>query len=525
METIGILSLLPPIIAIALAIITKQVVVSLFAGIWIGATLLASYNPIQGFADSFSEYVFPSMGDSYNASVIFMVFFCGAFSLLLERSGGAQAFADTLAPKVKSRKGAQLTAAAGGTIYFISDSSNPVLIGPIFKPLTDKMKVSREKLAYICDSTTASMPTLFFFTAWGAYISSIVAEEFKLLDIKQSVTSTYVSSAPFMVYIIIAVSLVWIISFTGWDFGPMKRAEERAWKTGELVAKKDQTKNLLRKVELPEDAKPTIWNMIIPIVALLITIFTCFLWTGGFPKVGALEALGNANSMLSLVIGFLIGAVVCAFMCVKSKALTLKGAVSTFFEGISQMTEIALILTLAWGIGSVCKGVGTTAFVINTTESFMTPTLLFVSVFVISAATAFATGTSWGTFAIYLPLAIPMAVAIGAPVEIAIGTVVSGGIFGDHCSPISDTTILSSMGASCDHIAHVRTQLPYALIGATATAVSYLISGQLVDNLGMGLTSAIGIIIALVIAVIILFICKNIFNKGYEDGELAKEQA
>ncbi|WP_130861963.1 Na+/H+ antiporter NhaC family protein [Bacilliculturomica massiliensis] len=509
METVGVLSLLPPILAIVLAILTKQVLISLFAGIWIGATLLCGFNPIDGLMATFGDYIFPSMGDPSNAAVIFMAMFCGSFALLLEKGGGAHAFAERLTKKVKTSKQAQVLAAAGGTAIFFSDSSNPVLVGPIFKPITDALKVSREKLAYICDATTATMPSMFPFTAWGAYIISIIAQQFEQNNVQANPMGEFVKAVPFSFYTIGAVIMVYMIAISGFDFGPMKKAEDRARLTGKLVDDGDASPALIRQVILPEGSKPTMSSMIVPLLVLVGVIFAGFLWTGDFPNVGVMTALANASTTKCLVVGFFVASIVAAVYTVRNKVMTPKEAVDTFFEGIRMMMDAVLILTLSWAIGSVCKAVGTTAFVIAHTENFLTPTVMYIAVFVIAAFTAFTTGTSWGTFAIFLPISIPLALAINAPLGAAIGTVISGGIFGDHCSPISDTTVLSSMGASCNHIAHVKTQLPYALCVAAAAAVAYLATGLMYNTLGATGSAILGIAITVGLSfVIAVTLCK-----------------
>lgn len=495
--SIGILSLLPPILAIVLAITTKQVLVSLMAAVWVGATLVNGYNPIVGLFSAFGDHVFPSLGNPDNASVVVMTVFCGSFSYMLETGGGAKVFAETLARKIRGRKGAQVLTAAGGTAIFFSDSTNPVLIGPVFKPLTDKLQVSREKLAYIVDSTSATMPSMFFFTSWGAYILTIIATELEGIGVQKNEIIAFNEAVPFMFYTIGAVVFVYFIAVTGFDYGPMMKAEKRAFEEGKLVADGDATERLLRTVTIPEGATPKLSSMLVPLAVLVICIFGGLLWTGGFPERSIGDAMANAASMKSLVTAFFVASVVAACYTVKDKVYTIKESITAFTQGMAQMMEACCILVLAWSIGSVCKAVGTTNYVISITEDFLTPTMLYVVLFVVCAFTAFTTGTSWGTFAIYLPIAIPLAAAIGAPIAPAIGLVVSGGIFGDHCSPISDTTVLSSMGSSCNHIAHVTTQFPYALTVAVATAIAYLFVGLTYESLGLGVSAAIGIVITI----------------------------
>ena len=495
METMGILSLLPPILAIILAFTTKQVMVSLFAAIWVGATMVYGWNPVTGLMGAFSDFIFPAIGNTDNSPVLVMTVFCGSFSYLLENGGGAKVFAETLASKVKGRKGAQILTAVGGTVIFFSDSTNPVLIGPVFKPLTDKMLVSREKLAYIVDSTSATMPSMFFFTAWGAYILTIVAQQLTYIGDTTNAVIAFNQAVPFMFYTIGAVLMVYFIGITGFDYGPMAAAEKRAAEEGKVVADEHVTDRLIRKVVIPEGATPHLSSMVVPLVTLVVCIFAGLLYTGGFPERNVIDALANCSTMKSLVTAFFVATVVAAIYTIKDKVYTVTESITAIMAGITQMMEACVILTLAWSIGSVCKAVGTTAYVISITESWLTPAMMFIVLFVVSAFTAFCTGTSWGTFSIYLPISIPLAAAIGAPIAPAIGLVISGGIFGDHCSPISDTTVLSSIGSSCDHIAHVGTQLVYALTVAACAAVAYLFVGLTFESLGLYVAAAIGIVI------------------------------
>lgn len=497
METIGILSLLPPLLAIILALTTKQVIISLMAAVWVGATLLNGYNPITGLYSAFGDFIFPSLGNPDNSGVIVMVAFCGSLSYLIETGGGAKVFAEALAKKIRGRKGAQVLTALGGTAIFFSDSTNPVLIGPVFKPLSDKMRVSREKLAYIVDATSATMPSMFFFTAWGAYILNILDQQLGFIGVEKNGIVAFNEAVPFMFYTIGAVIFVYFISLTGFDYGPMMKAEKRAQEEGKLVADGDATEKFLRVVEVPEGATPKLSSMLVPIAVLVIVIFAGLLWTGGFPEVGFGEAMANAASTKCLAVAFFVASIVAAIYTVKDKVYTVKESIHAFMTGIGQMMETFCILVLAWSIGSVCNTVGTTNYVISVTEDFLTPAVLYVVLFLICAFTAFCTGTSWGTFAIYLPISIPLAAAIGAPIAPAVGLVVSGGIFGDHCSPISDTTVLSSMGSSCNHIAHVATQLPYAVTVAAAAGIAYLFVGITADSIGLGVAAAIGIAITI----------------------------
>lgn len=511
MPEFGIFALLPPLLAIALAMLTKQVLFSLFIGIWIGATMLSGWNPLTGLIDTFGEFIIPAMGDSWNASVLLMTMFVGAFSLMIEKGGGAFAFAKALKDKIKTRKQGQIISWLGGLLIFFSDSTNPVVIGPVLRPITDGLKISREKLAYILDSTSATVPALLPFTAWGAFIIGIIGDQFQNIDRAEAPFMGFVQAIPFQFYGLSAILMVLIIAVTGMDFGPMKKAEERARKEGKLLR---DGANPLRdevSIEIPDDANPTIWNIVLPLISLIVLILGMFLYTGDFPNESFLDALSSGNSMLSLVFAFFISSIIAALLSIKSKVFTPGEALDNWVAGIEQMVTALLILILAWSIGEVAGSVGTSDYIVAVTEGFLTPSMMYIGIFVASAITAFSTGTSWGTFAIFLPISIPLAAAIGAPIYPAIATVISGGIFGDHCSPISDTTVLSSMGATCDHIDHVNTQIPYALTAAAAASLGYLVVG-ITESTIFGLLVTLGSLL-LIIFLIGKFFGENVAEK------------
>ena len=473
----GILSLLPPLLAIVMALITKQVLISLFLGVWIGATMVYGWNPVVGIIETFRVYLFETVGNPYRASVIIMMALVGSFAAMLEKGGGAHAFVNAMKDKVTTRKQGQMITWLGGLAVFFSDSSNPVIVGPIFRPITDAQRISREKLAYILDSTSAAVPAMLPITAWGAFLIGLIAVEFETAAYAVEPFFGFVRSIPFMFYVIGSILLVALLILINKDYGPMKKAEERAYLEGKLLG--DDAKPMREEISIvmPEGSRHTVWNMIVPMVTLIVVIFGMFLWTGGFPEKGFVAAIGSGSSMISLVMGFFVSSVVAAAMAINAKVFTFSSALEAWIGGMRQMTDAIIILVLAKALGMVAGAVGTSAFIINATEGFLTPTLMFVTIFVAASLTAFATGTSWGTFGIFMPIAIPLAFAIGAPVYPAIAAVVSGGVFGDHCSPISDTTVLSSIGATCDHIDHVKTQLPYALTAGAAAIAGYVVAG------------------------------------------------
>ena len=503
------LAIVPPLLAILLAVITRQVVLSLFIAVFVGAVMLCGGNLWEGFYSTFFDYILPGFEDTDHQRILALTTFCGGLSLLLEKNGGAQAFANAVSHGAgKTRRGAQVLTWLGGVFVWFSDSTNPVLVGPICRSFTDKVKVSREKLAYIVDSTTAAVPTLFPISAWGAYIIGLIATFYTSTGYNGNPQVDFASGIPYQYYTIGSILMVLIIAVTGWDYGPMKKAEDRALLTGKLFRDGAEIRREIEQEELPEGAKPSIWNMLVPVIVLLVFIFVGLFYTGDIKTNGFFGALANGSSLRALDTAFILASISAIIMGMISKVWNFKKALSTFIEGCTGMMEVLMILMLAWGIGSICSACGTSTWIVNTCESFLTPTSMCAIIFIAACLTSFSTGSSWSVFAIFIPIAVSLAISIGAPVGMAIGVVLSGGIFGDHCSPISDTTVMSSMGSSCDHIDHVRTQLPYALTVAGSSLVGYIVSGLM--NGG----AFVGLAITLVLICLVSFLLNKHVGRG-----------
>lgn len=508
------LAVVPPLLAIILAIATRQVILSLFAAVYVGATMLCDGNPWEGLYSTFFDYILPGFEDTDHQRILALTTFCRGFSLLLEKSGGAKAFADRVHKGIgKTRRGAQILTWFGGMFIWFSDSTNPVLLGPICRTITDKVKVSREKLAYMVDSTTAAVPTLFPVSAWGAYIIGLIATFYTDYGYDGDPQSDFISGIPYQYYTIGCVLMVLIIAVTGWDYGPMKKAEDRARLTGQLYRPGADIKRKVEELDLPEGAKPSIWNMLLPIIVLLTFIFVGLFYTGDIKTNGILGSLANGSSLKALDTAFILASITAMIMGMATKVFSFKKAVNTFIEGCTNMMEVLIILMLAWGIGSICAACGTSDWIVNTCQGFLTPTSMCAIIFIAACLTSFATGSSWSVFAIFTPIACSLAISIGAPVGMAIGVVLSGGIFGDHCSPVSDTTVMSSMGSSCDHIDHVSTQLPYALTVAVSALIGYIVCGLMQGGAFVGL------------AITIILICASSFflNRHFGRGKDKRE--
>ncbi|WP_228548325.1 Na+/H+ antiporter NhaC family protein [Sporosarcina obsidiansis] len=490
----GILSLLPPLVAVILAIISKNVIIALFSGVFIGVLLLVGGNPLTATTTAIGDYLFPQLTDSYNAAVLVLLFFIGGFVALMEKSGGGAALAVSSAKFFTTRARAQLGAWFGGIIIFFSDLGTPLIVGPVFEKIFDKAKISREKLAWIIDSTSSPVAVLIPFIGWGVYIMGLIKAEFDKLNITDSEFSTLIQVIPFQFYAILAVLLVPIIALTKMDFGPMGKAERRVRETGQLYWAESKP---LRKAELTDEYTTgsraiLVW---LPLLVLFVTLFGLLI-SFGFP----FEPVPGGDFRISLSTAYLFAAITIILLMLIFKIKKFSETIDIYTMGMQKMVYVATTLVLAWALGQVIGEMGTANFIVEAMKgnvpAFIIPAILFV----VGSVMAVASGTSWGTFAIMLPIAIPMAVALDAHLLVCIGAVLSGGIFGDHCSPISDTTILSSTGAGADHIDHVKTQLPYALLNATAAFIGFIVAGITGSVYTIFLSLTIIILIALVLS-------------------------
>ena len=490
MEHYGFWSLLPPVLAIVLAIRTKQVFISLVVGIWLGWIILSDWNPIEGTVATIQAFVDVFKDDGNTRTIIFTLL-VGALIAYIQRSGGVDGFVkrlDQLLNKLESKQlgnnkvVVQLMAAITGLIIFVESNISVLTVGALYRPVTDRLKIPREKLAYIADSTSAPSSILIPFNAWGAYIMSIL-----VIQNIDDPFFTLASAFPFNFYPMLAVAMVFYIIFSGRDFGPMKKAEKRAKDEGKLIAdgatpmiSEDVT--LLEKVD---SAVPKASNMIIPI-GTMVFMMPCMLVYTGWQNIdtttgslvgNVLNAIGQGSGSASVLYSVITSLLVSSALYLMRGIFKGKELVDLTIKGMSGMVTLALLMVMAFAIASLCKSLGTGIYVAEISKAWLSPNLVPFIIFCVSCFIAFSTGTSWGTFAIMLSIAIPMAQSFDSNLSLAIAAAIGGGVFGDHCSPISDTSIISSMASASDHIDHVKTQLPYALVAGSITAFAYLILG------------------------------------------------
>ncbi|NGZ12890.1 Na+/H+ antiporter NhaC family protein [Vibrio aestuarianus] len=508
------LSLLPPLVALSLAVITRRVLVSLGVGILLGALLLTNYSVVDGSSYVVTKVasVFVEDGglNTWNMSIVGFLLLLGMMTALLTLSGGTRAFAGWAQVRVKSKRGSKLLAAFLGVFIFVDDYFNSLAVGSISRPVTDRFYVSRAKLAYILDSTAAPMCVVMPASSWGAYIMTIIGGILVSHGITEySALGAYIRLVPMNFYAIFALLMVFAVVWFQLDVGQMRKHEMEASQGRGFDDDNDsqQAHDLNEELDIKESEHGKVSDLILPIVLLIIATISAMLYTGGqslaadgkaFDLFGAFE---NTDVGTSLIYGGLVGLAMALFTVFKQQ-LPMIDVVKTLWIGAKSMFGAILILVFAWTIGSVIGDMKTGAYMSSLVQGNINPHWLPVILFLLSGLMAFSTGTSWGTFGIMLPIAGDMAGATDIALMLPmLSAVLAGSVFGDHCSPISDTTILSSTGARCNHIDHVSTQLPYALATALVSCVGFVVLGMTASVLiSFSAASVAFVIVCLVLA-------------------------
>lgn len=499
-KSYGFLSLLPPLTAIVLCFLTKQVLASLFIGIWIGATILTGWNPLAGVTQTLG-YLVENTADSWNATILLFDFVIGGLIGLIYLSGGAQAFVKSVTDKVKNSRGGQFTAWLFGLIIFFDDYANTAIVGNAFRPVTDKLGISREKFSYIVDSTAAPVASLALISTWIGYEVGLIGDAIEGTSVSLTPYTIFLQSIPYRFYSIFAIILVLAIALSQRDFGPMLKAEYRTRTTGKVFADGASPLSGGSALKVLENVPQKTVNMVVPIIVLVVISIFGMWWTGGGTSADSFTAaIADADAMTALLWGAAFAVIIAIIMYKVQGIGTLADMMDAFIDGAKMMVLANLILISAWSIGSVCDGIGTAPYVVNAAKGVISPVLLPMVMFIICNIISFSTGTSWGTMAIAMPIAIPLSLALGVPLPLGISAVLTGSVMGDHCSPLSDTTIMSSMFSGSDHIDHVKTQIPYALTAAGVAILGYILAGT---GMLVGLVLPLGLI--LVVALLYIF--------------------
>ena len=478
----GWLSILPPLLAIGIALAFRQVVAALFLGIYLGAVLV--YGPSlaglwYGLLDTLQVYVIeaiaPPDGSTGHASIIVFTLMIGGMVGIISRNGGTRGIVNKIVPYASNPRRGQTATGALGIAIFFDDYANTLVVGNTMRPITDRLRISREKLAYIVDSTAAPVATIALVTTWIGFQVGLIGDAVDGIEgFSQSAYSIFLNSIPYAFYPILAILFVFAVAITGRDFGPMYKAERRARDEGQVLREGADVDPSAGKddMEADEDVPARALNAIVPIVVLVGVALGGLLVTGEGSSIR--EIIGSADPFATLVWGSLLSVIVAVALSVGQRILTLGESMAAWYSGLRAMLFVLVILVLAWALSGVTDVLHTGDYLVSVLGESVPPAIIPALIFLVAAATAFSTGTSWGTMGILIPLVVPLTWAVlqanGMATEdnyyimyASVSTVLAGAVWGDHCSPISDTTIISSMASNCDHIDHVRTQLPYAL--------------------------------------------------------------
>jgi len=487
-ESFGFLSVVPPILTIILSILTRNVILSLGLGAFSGMLILSHYNPFQATLSLISEQIFQQIASPSNNQVLIVIVCIGGFVKLLDASGGAQAFAKKMTKYISTPGQAQFFTWVCGIGIFFTDSGNSLILGPLFRPIYEKLGICKEKLAWILDATSAPICILIPFISWGAYIMSLLEVTYANMGISANPLTTLVSAMPYQFYALLTLFSVPVIALMGKDYGPMAKAQENY-----TAAPVSHDHNPEAEVEL--EGETSTWAIIIPLTILV--GFIAFLMSYFFMSAAGLTSVNIRTSLLVSYIAASIGSAI--FMKVMYQR-TFNHTLGLFIQGAEKMIFIVFILILAWSLSSICKDLHTGDYIASIMKSFVTTNFFPLIVFILGALISLSTGSSYGTFAILMPIALPVALELGTPLLVTIGAVLSGGLFGDHTSPISDTTVLSSMGAECDHICHVNTQMIYSLLTGSVCAISFVIAAMTENPI----TIAIGFTIQIILIFLVM---------------------
>ena len=503
----GILTLLPPLVAIALAFITKETILSLFIGVFVGEFMLCSndLNIISTIINAFLQMgsqIISCMADPWNAGIILQCLLIGGIIQLVTKMGGAKALADAFAKRADTPRKAQLFTWVLGLCVFFDDYANSLIVGPIMRPVMDKLHVSREKLAFVVDATAAPVAGIAIISTWIGLEISLIAAGFQSVGVT-NVTGfgIFLQTIPYRFYNIFILLFIVISALTLYEFGPMKKAEQAARARSEDEEVIVPEAPGFDEVKPVEGIKLSVWNAIIPIGTLIVGALIAFYWSGYTTILGGedqalitlmqtsplsfngiFEALSQSDASVALFQAALLASIVAIIMAVGEKILTIEEAISEWIGGMKTIVITGVILLLAWSLGGVIGEVGTADYLVGVLSSTIPAWIVPALIFILGALISFATGTAYGTMSILMPLAIPLAWAVSTGdmnfTIVCTSGVLTGAIFGDHCSPISDTTILSSMGTSCNHIDHVQTQIYYAIfVALVAIFIGYIPAG------------------------------------------------
>ncbi|MBY5946639.1 Na+/H+ antiporter NhaC family protein [Photobacterium rosenbergii] len=462
MADYGLLSIVPAVLALILAFTTRHVVLALGVAVISGMLILTKGHPVDTALMFLSDGPFTQLASGSNAQIIIVITIISGFIYLVEQSGGMAAFSTMATRYVSSPLKAQLATWATGIGVFFTDSGNSLILGPMFSPIFNKLKMSKEKLAFIIDSTSSPICVLIPIISWGVYSQGLIENAFENMGQPVDGFATFLQVIPYQLYALLALFSVPVYAVLKKDWGPMAEAEQQARQQAEVS---------VQQVDNQPVKSGRISLIVLPLAVLfgsLVALFTYNYHLHGTINGPVIRA--------SLGTSYLIASVTAIAYYAYTKTMTASTAFNTFVSGMQRIMLILVILLLAWTLGDICKSLGTGDYISQVMNDRLPVFMLPALIFVIGSFISVATGSSWGTFAILIPIAVPVASALGADPLICIGAALSGGMLGDHSSPISDTTILSSMSTGCDHVSHVRTQFPYAILTGVTASIGFMIA-------------------------------------------------
>jgi len=472
MNDYGALSLVPPLLTIAVALYSKNVLLALVVGILSGSLIITDFNPFYAIINSIENQVLKEVSSGDQVQVILIIFIIGGFVKLLEVSGGARAFAHKMTTLVTSRAKAQILVWFSGLGIFFTDSGNSLIVGPLYRSVFDEFKICREKLAYILDTTSSPISILIPFIGWGAYITSLIDKSYAEIGLTENAFSVLINVIPYQFYAFLALATVPIIIFIGKEYGPMRIAQIQS------MTKPAKTK-VVTNEKGPETGSETgskieperIDIFLYPLGVMLLLIGGLITWhaTNG--------GLSSVHIRSTLAISYLTASLTCMEMMRRHQSKSYKESLAIFIKGAESLVYISIVLVLAWSLSSVTKDLHTANYLSSIITGSVSPLYFPMIVFVLGALISLSTGSSYGTFAILMAIAVPVGFELGASMYLTIAAVLSGGLFGDHVSPISDTTVLASVGAECDHLRHVSTQAAYAGVTGLVALFAFGLAG------------------------------------------------
>ena len=508
---VGFLAVIPPLLAIALAIITRQVHMALFLGVFTGCMIMEGFHPLGAFELLF-DIVVECLTEPEYMQVILICFLLGGLVGLLVRSGGSTAFSELLGRKIKSRKGAQGATWGVGLAIFFDDYFNCLTNGSIMRSVADKFQLSREKFSYIVDSTAVGICLIVPLSSWVAFIVSLISDSFDSAGIEADAYATFIQTVPFNFYALCALTMVPMVAYFKLDFGPMGRAEKRVVTTGVVCestftggdADEDDFSSIERQ-------KGKAHDLLTPILLLYVLAIVFVLYTGGFfESFDLVDAFHEMDGLLALVYSISLSIIFAIIFYAVKRLSKVSESILAFLIGTKSMLFVIILLTFAWSLGAICEELETADYLVDimlgTVPGAVVPCLIFIVAFLMT----FATGATWGTYAIMIPMAAPIAVGMDASVLACIAAVIGAGGFGAHCSPLADTTILASTASNIGIIDHIKTQVPYALTCGGIASAGYLVSGAL----GPDSSPILPLLVVAGLFVVVLFVFKRLSAKN-----------